>query len=333
MIDLSNKRILFLSPKFFGLEKGIVETLCERGAEVKYYDARCVSTAFGKIILKKAKPLLFKKAEKYVQKILDNERGQFDYVLIFSGDALSKKAVKMIRDAYPTSKMVLYLWDDVSSSTNVLSFFDIFDDVYSFDSRDCNDYGLKFRPLYYNNTIKTICREWDDKRKKYTYKIMFCGTIHTDRYGLTKALIEKCNAAGFRSFYYPFLPSKIMFFYYWITQKDFRQAKIDEFKYDPLPQNVLASITSDTEIVLDVTHPAQTGLTMRTIESIGLHKKLITTNEHILQYDFYNENNVCLIDRNNPIIPNEFWNSEYETLDSSVYEKYSIDAFIEEVLG
>ena len=55
----------------------------------------------------------------------------------------------------------------------------------------------------------------------------------------------------------------------------------------------------NSRVVLDLPHPMQTGLTMRTIEAIGSKKKLITTNVDIVNYDFYNPKNILLIEREN----------------------------------
>ena len=41
-------------------------------------------------------------------------------------------------------------------------------------------------------------------------------------------------------------------------------------------------------IILDIAHPHQKGLSFRPYEAMGLRKKLITTNKDITNYDFYN---------------------------------------------
>ena len=48
----------------------------------------------------------------------------------------------------------------------------------------------------------------------------------------------------------------------------------------------------DYRCVVDVENPGQHGLTMRSIEIIGLKRKFITTNPDIVNYDFYNSNNM-----------------------------------------
>ena len=44
--------------------------------------------------------------------------------------------------------------------------------------------------------------------------------------------------------------------------------------------------------MLDVSHSAQTGLTIRTIETIGARRKLITTNTEVVKYALYDPSRV-----------------------------------------
>ena len=70
---------------------------------------------------------------------------------------------------------------------------------------------------------------------------------------------------------------------------------------------------------------------MRTIETLGAGKKIITTNKDILHYEIYSESNVCIIDREYPEINQSFINLDYEELKPSVLEKYSIGGWIAQV--
>lgn len=71
---------------------------------------------------------------------------------------------------------------------------------------------------------------------------------------------------------------------------------------------------------------------MRTIEMIGLKKKLITTNKDIVNYDFYNENNILVVDRNNFKLDTDFINKPYQELDERIYKKYSLESWIKTLL-
>jgi len=66
---------------------------------------------------------------------------------------------------------------------------------------------------------------------------------------------------------------------------------------------------------------------------LGMKKKLVTTNSDIVNYDFYNERNICVINRSSPVIPEEFYKTEYEEIPESIYEYYSIGQWVLGVLG
>ena len=103
--------------------------------------------------------------------------------------------------------------------------------------------------------------------------------------------------------------------------------------YKMLPLAEAYSMYSKAKCVMDIESSTQTGLTMRTIEMIGLRKKLITTNKDIVNYDFYNENNIMIVDRENFKIDKVFFEKPYVNLDEKIYEKYALKNWILRVLS
>jgi hypothetical protein len=66
---------------------------------------------------------------------------------------------------------------------------------------------------------------------------------------------------------------------------------------------------------------------------MGLQKKLITTNSDIKNYDFYNPNNILIIDIKRPEIPKAFFENEYEKLPEDIYNKYTLSGWIKNVFS
>ncbi len=87
----------------------------------------------------------------------------------------------------------------------------------------------------------------------------------------------------------------------------------------------------EAEILIDLVRQNQTGLSFRIFEAMALHKKIITNNTTIKDYDFYNENNILVIDNENITIPETFLNSEYQPLSEELYQKYTLDNFTKTV--
>ena len=71
---------------------------------------------------------------------------------------------------------------------------------------------------------------------------------------------------------------------------------------------------------------------MRTLEMVGMGKKLMTTNSDIKQYDFYRSDNVTVIDRNNVKFPEDL-TKEYRPLSKELYHKYSLEQWACEVIN
>ncbi len=55
--------------------------------------------------------------------------------------------------------------------------------------------------------------------------------------------------------------------------------KKTDFIYKQLSITEMSEITDKSNIIVDLELSTQSGLTMRTIETHGMHKKLITTNK------------------------------------------------------
>ena len=88
------------------------------------------------------------------------------------------------------------------------------------------------------------------------------------------------------------------------------------------------NVIGKSKSIIDIQHPLQPGLTMRTIEIIGAKKKLFTTNKDVENYDFYNRNNIFIINRNEPKLDFSFLKKDYEDIDETIYEKYSLSSWI-----
>ena len=89
----------------------------------------------------------------------------------------------------------------------------------------------------------------------------------------------------------------------------------------------------ESRIILDVHKKIQNGLTFRVFEAIGLNKKLITTNKDIVNYDFYNPNNIFVWDENITEIPINFLEKEYEKLSDEIYKKYSLENWVKTIFN
>ena len=328
--DLCGKRILFFSPAFFNYEYMIKDKLQEMGAKVDMYDVRSVKSAFSRAVLKIAPALFNVFSRKYYESIIYENKGkEYDYILIVKCDMTPSKILEKIRVFFPKAKLCLYLWDSVANISGVTKKFKYFDTISSFDPMDCERYSeLKFRPLFFGDLYSK-----ETKRRDYKYDISFLGTLHSDRYSVIKQVDELATKEGLECYWFLYLQSKFIYYLYRLFKKGFKKVDKRILSFEKMSAKDVAVALEESRIILDVQHPNQMGLTMRTIEMIGMHKKLITTNNSIRQYDFYNENNVAIIDRNKVEIPKEFLSGSYYEIPQSIYEKYTLKYWILDVLS
>ena len=72
---------------------------------------------------------------------------------------------------------------------------------------------------------------------------------------------------------------------------------------------------------------------MRTLECIGLNKRLITTNQSVINHEFYSTDSVHIIDRQSPTISKHFLKNKFLGYSKEIRYKYSLDGWIHEVFG
>jgi len=176
-------------------------------------------------------------------------------------------------------------------------------------------------------------KDYENVRKLDAYKhdICFMATAHSDRYKIVKNIKKQLDDWDLEMFSFLYLPSKVI---YWVRKlfvPRYRYGSINDFSFNSLSQQEIIDVIEQSKVVLDINHPLQHGLTMRSIEALGAKRKFITTNENIRNYEFYNENNILIINRKNPIINRSFLNKEYEVLDAGIYEKYTLRTWLTKV--
>lgn len=328
--DISGKKILFFAPAFFGYENKIVKKMEDMGASVDMYDVRSVTSAKDRALLKVSPKIFASKSQKYYEKIIETNKGKdYDYILVVKCDMTPESILERFRKEYPNAKLCLYLWDSIDNIPGVLNKFKYFDTLHSFDMEDCKKHSeLKFRPLFYADEF---CKELSTEEHKYD--VSFAGTIHSDRYAVIKEVRKIVAEKGLKSYWFCYLQSKFVYCFYKATKKEFADTKITDFNFEKKGSEEIASIVDQSKIVLDIHHPKQTGLTMRTIEMVGMNKKLITTNASIKNYDFYNSNNISIVDRKNIQMDDMFLQTAYEPLNDELYKKYSLQSWVLEVLS
>ena len=72
----------------------------------------------------------------------------------------------------------------------------------------------------------------------------------------------------------------------------------------------------------------QSGVTLRSIEAILFNKKLITTNKSIKKYDFYNPNQIFILENENYSDIIKFLHTKFTPAPLDILYQYSSDAML-----
>lgn len=323
------KKILMISASFFGYEKEIRWKLESFGSEVDYFDERPENDFLTKSLIRVNRKLLAPKNNAYYNNIIEQTKHRnYDFIFVIKGEVISNVHIERLRQAHKQAKFILYLWDALSYSPNSKVIKNSFDAVYTFDKSDAEHYtDMQFRPLFFIDEY----RKSAEAKVIQDIDVLFIGTVHTDRFSVLKRIERQLKEKNLNFYFYHYYPSKKLYYFKRLRDRDIRKYGKAELKYDKLSKEEITQLFNRSRVIVDIERPKQNGLTMRTIEVFGAHKKLITTNESIKNYDLYNPENINIIDRYAPVIDPSFIYQEYEKPPEEVYEKYSLDDWLHEI--
>ena len=326
--DMLHKRVLLVAPKFFGYEVEIQKELEKRGAEVIFLSDRPFSSSVLKAVARVFRPAISWYSEKKLaEKIRGFGGAKFDIVFVVIGEAFTPTILKQIRRQHPGAKFVLYMWDSFDNKKYIKKNLAYFDVVSTFDRGDASSYNLKFRPLFY------VPGYSESEKIPSEFDLSFVGTAHSDRYQVVKS-VRAALPPNVRTFFFLFLQAPWVYTVRRLLDRKMAGSQRKDFSFDSISKDRVQLIFSQSLAILDIEHPKQTGLTMRTFEALGAEKKLITTNPQVVDYDFYDPANILVFKRGDKLkVPDDFFSTPYKPLSKSLKDKYSLSGWLDEVLG
>lgn len=327
---LNNKRVLFFYLSTFNYEVEIQKAMEREGALVDSFNERPSNNLFVHIMVRINRNLIDKMIVKYYKDIIKRTRdNKYDYIFFIKGESISPAIINELRAAHPEAQIVMYYWDSIANNRNSKSMLGSFDKVLTFDKNDSQELGMDFLPLFYIPQYAEIAK----KHVATEYDLMFAGTTHSDRYQFVTGIANQIKLAGGKCFLWFYFPSIILYYKMKLENPEFRKANKKEFSFKPMPREKLLDYYTKARIQIDIQHPKQIGLTMRTIETLGAKKKLITTNKDIVNYDFYRPENILVVDRSNPKITKEFIETDWTDIPDNIYNKYSISSWLNTIFS
>lgn len=307
------KKIAIISTHSFGYVDFLVEKLSSiESVDLTYINIDSIPFSY-KNIFSKACNFFFKlvlsqglkekNRTNFIKKMI-NDNGIFDQVLIIRPDKLQMEALICLRKN--TVLMTSYLFDGIENYKKQKKRLHFFDTVYSYDKIDAEKYNLQFLPNYiYDDSIL----------KEKPSQIVFNISSFDKRF----LFLEKiANYLEYKNISFLFIVRKAETF-------DHSTIKIIE---NYLSLQDVKKLVSKSQILVDIQRENQYGLSFRVFEALGYQKKLITTNNDIVNYDFYDKNNIWVISETNYEIPTAFFETEYTSISDEILNKYRLSNWI-----
>lgn len=330
LIEKDGKKIghvLLISPFTFSYHLKISETLSSLGYDVTWWNQSASNSTAYKILLRLFPSLMARFSEHlFRKKLYKLDSKSITHVLVIKGEALSRKIALDIKKTLASASMGLYLWDGAKNVKGVWNILPIFDSVATFDSVDAKRYNWSYRPLFGNNIFS---RKNFDASLQFDW--CFIGTMHSDRHRVIHKLRRRYGLQ-MRSFVFCYFQSPLILFLRRFLDWTLMLAPNGSLSTKPMAATEVSKVIMKSRAVLDVEHPHQQGLTMRTIETLMMEKKLITTNRHILTSNLYDPSRVFVITRDDPEIPLTFLEQPFMTISNTLRDYYSCRGWLLELL-
>ncbi len=310
------KKIAILTTHSFGYINFLIEEL-ERmeGVDLKFINIDAIPFKYSNFfsrILNFFLKILFLPSLKdrnktvFIKNALQSQR-LYDQILIIRPDKLERKSLYFLRQN--SVRMITYLFDGIENFKDQKKTLSYFDTVYSYDKVDVENYKFEFITNYiYDTQIE---------------KVPITSTVF--------------NITSFDA-RFPFLEKLATYFsvnkisFHFIVKKD----KMFEHDTIEIIQNYLSIADvkkkmACSSVLVDIQKENQQGLSFRIFEALGYQKKIITNNQDVVNYDFYNPNNIYVISETNYTIPFSFFDSEYLEIDPLIRNKYTLKSWISKV--
>ncbi|MDG4947024.1 hypothetical protein NMK71_11435 [Weeksellaceae bacterium KMM 9713] len=250
------------------------------------------------------------KREKLAQNIEKeiNEMPRQDLILVVSSDWLPQETIKKLKKK--TDKIIAWFYDAVANYPRIPKMIYYFDKVYTFEPKDAENYDIDFLPNFNPYNELQFC----EKKKNYLFHI---SSQRKNRKEILTKIAQQLKS------------SKIPYDIFLISKKPENNDFI-QIQTKGIPLQKVYEKLEEASFQIDIQRDRQSGVSFRIFEAMGLQQKVITTNQDIENYDFFNPNNIHIL-KNDSKIPIDFLTTPYEDIPNEIYKKYTIENWVKQI--
>ena len=326
-------RLLLICPDFFGYDTAIAEAAARQGRAVDRLDARAGTGALYKAALKAAPGLTRRLTQARLRdRIAAIPRPEeIEDILLVKGDGLTAGTVRALRARMPQARLTAYLWDSLANMPGMMPVFALADRVITFNRQDGQAHGWPYLPVFARLPAPIPAPPpAPAPDAPMTWDWSFIGSLHSDRHRVLRALVAAAPEARF--FVHCYVQNGAVRLARALADPGLLSGRPPALSTQVLPYARYQEVVRGSRAVLDIEHPAQTGLTMRTIDTLLDGKKLITTNAAVRESDLYDPSRVAVIDRRAPRLPEGFLEMPFRPIPEDLRRAYRIDGWLARLL-
>ena len=258
---------------------------------------------------------IVKKIRKFCGNSLYYYPENYDGLIILFDTKLSEIYLRTIRQKNPEARIILWYWNEIQHQRLLKFAASLQIDTWSYSPADCKKYDLLYNSQFFFDSAAERYRSLRDQQKMQGKKsFIFIGREkgRAEQIRMISEEIQKCGWACETEFRASYMSDR---------PKDKRLKYKIWCHYDEYLENVL-----EYSGILDVAYQPNSGLSLRTLESIFFHKKLITTNPLVKDCDFYDENNIYVWGHSDMSL-SEFLSRPYRPVPDSICQPYLISSW------
>ncbi|AMD84556.1 hypothetical protein SAMN05444369_10653 [Capnocytophaga haemolytica] len=240
-----------------------------------------------------------------------------DYVLIIRPDAIPLQQTDLVFSL--GKRVVAYQWDGLNRYPEIFEYIKKYKHFYSFDPDDYQRYKDQYPQL-------KLCTNFyfdDDRVGEVTpnNSVYYAGAYVANRIEDTLFLVNELtkydlpldiNISGIE-------PHKYLY--------DRTHINFASFSF---MENLRR--TKSAKVLLDFKIVEHNGLSMRFFEALKYKKKIITNNTTVVNYDFYNPNNIFILHKDPLERLGDFLHSDYQEVPEEIVQYYAFSSWLYRLL-
>ena len=340
------KRVLLVASSYMGLYKDVQKGLEDLGFFVDFILEKSFQNN-PNVVLHKKKPSAARINEfqevllDYWKGLLDHRSDEdlfFDYLLVINGKAIHPYLFEKLKKANKEIKTYNYIYDRIKGVYQIDHNFKYFDDIYTFDRNNVEEYNLKLLPIYWVPANGKLDENID------VFAFGGPDQIRINVFRRIKNVVAGTNLRCFIKVYHPKVTNKMVYSIrrigkYILQHREspsLKDLESDLFTSESMPTEMYRKYMNSANIIIDTNHPYQDGLTARFMWALGLGKKIITNNANSLKYDFYSQEQILVMDNNTSdreLLDFINSNTDIPSWVNNRVVQYRIDNWLKTILG